>query len=105
MRIKLKTRAELQGLYNLIIYLLKANPYSDRMEKILDLAMLRISEKIRGKLVSRHPHDFAFTLNEEDSLKFEEWFAQNIASIPPKNFQFELNTATQITNQINKLYD
>lgn len=105
MRIKISTRSEAQGLYDLIIYLLENHPYSNRMEKILDLAMLRISEKIRTKLISRFPSDYHFTLNEEDALKFEEWFSQNAGSIPHLSYVYELNTATQITNEINRIYD
>ncbi|HMI03059.1 MAG TPA: hypothetical protein VK541_11290 [Pedobacter sp.] len=100
----MKTRDEAEGLYNLIVYLLKANPYSNRMEKILDLAMFRISEQIRKKLISRHPRDYHITLDEEDSLKFEEWLAQNEGSIPFNTYVYELNTATQISTQINKQY-
>lgn len=104
MRIRLKNQEQAQGFYDLIIYLLKANPFSNRREKILDLAMFRISEKVRAKLISRHPRNYDLVLDEEDSLTLEEWFSENEGSIPHNQYVYELNIATQITNQINKAY-
>jgi len=104
MRITLN-HSQAEGMFNLITYLLTNNPYKDRAEKIQDLLVSEVRLKLRNKLEARSQKGgYSITISEIQALALEEWLILQTPFLEPKNFGYEVNEATKITNQINNTY-
>lgn len=91
------------GLHFLIGYLLENYQPGNKAEVILYLLIDKIRLKLRSTLERNHGKDkFQITLTPEEALAFELWLSQ--ISLPESHFQYEINVAQQICNQIDQQY-
>jgi hypothetical protein len=104
MRVSLK-RDKMQGLHDLIYYLLKTYPAEPRnaAEELLDTLVEAIRLKMYIKLASINKKEsFCMTLKKEEALAFEIWFGQ--MAKPTGTFFLETHNAQELSNEINKVY-
>ncbi|WP_367867871.1 hypothetical protein [Pedobacter sp. WC2423] len=98
-------RAKMQGLHDVIAYLLEVYPAEQRnaAEELLDTLVHAIRHKMLVKLSSPNPKtSYCITLRKEEALAFELWFSQ--VAKPKDIFFLETHNAQLLSNDINKIY-
>ncbi|MES2651293.1 MAG: hypothetical protein V4663_06105 [Bacteroidota bacterium] len=104
MRVNLN-REKLQRLHELVEYLLKEFPASDKAEELVDALIHKIRIKLRNRLDTYNvKNSYSITLPKEEALAYFIWMEQ-VSKLLPKNvFVFELNVSLTITNEIDRTY-
>ena len=95
----------MEGLLDLIGYLLDTFPAKNKAEYILQLMVEKIRIKIRNRLDSYNAKDrYSVKLQAEEALSFELWFSQIPLALLSVNYRYELNVANHIITDIDKIY-
>lgn len=98
MRIKMKYE-EMKSLYEMVEALLKLYPAGDPAEELIDALVNKVRIRLRNRLDNLKA-GYSITLPKEEALAFELWISQMRQVLPSPAYIYELNTATQITNEI-----
>ena len=98
-------RQRLEGLYNLVEWLLTNYPAGDKAEQLIDELIEKIRVKLRNKVESFSPRNsYSVTLKKEEALAYFIWMQQLEPLIPKGLFVYELSVSSSLTTQIDMNY-
>jgi hypothetical protein len=96
-------RMKMEGLHQLIAYLLAEWPAEDKLDSLLQLLV----EKIRTRIISRLDkivtrEGYTLSLSREEALAFELWYSQ--VALPAETYRYEQTVADHVCCEIDLVY-
>lgn len=80
-----------------------AYPALNPAEELIWALVKKVKIKFRNRMDNTRA-GYSMTLPKDEALAFEFWMNEMRKEIQPDTYKYELNTADQITNEINRLY-